>query len=45
MVGSIIPGSPPPPPEVSSILNLPESHLDYMRDENALKSGRGFAFG
>lgn len=45
MVGSVLPESPPPPPEVASILDLPESQLNYMRDENALKSGGGFAFG
>ncbi len=43
MVGSAIPGSPPPPPEVSEILGGQD--LDYMRDENALKRGGGFAFG
>ncbi len=45
MVGSILPDSPPPPEEVASILRVKNEELDYMRDENALKSGKGFAFG
>ncbi len=45
MTGSKLPGSPPPPVEVANILRVDQSELDYMRDENALKSGGGFAFG
>ncbi|SHJ48291.1 hypothetical protein [Aquimarina spongiae] len=45
MTGSKIPGSPPPPAVVAEILGVEASSLDYMRDENALGKGRGFAFG
>ncbi|MBO9202162.1 MULTISPECIES: hypothetical protein [Niastella] len=45
MLGTKIPGSPPPPDEVADILGLDAAQLDYMRDENALGDGRGFAFG
>jgi hypothetical protein len=45
MVGTKIPGSPPPPPQVASILGMSPDELDYMRDLNALGDGRGFAFG
>lgn len=47
MVGSILPGSPPPPPIVAQILGVDADKLNYMRDENAnaLESGSGFAFG
>jgi hypothetical protein len=45
MVGDKIPGSPPPPQEVADILGMQMSELDYMRDENALGGGKGFAFG
>ncbi|WP_234418193.1 hypothetical protein [Aquimarina aquimarini] len=45
MMGDRIPGSPPPPPEVARILGVQAETLDYMRDENALGEGRGFAFG
>ncbi len=45
MVGDRIPGSPPPPPEVAQILGVEAESLNYMRDENALGEGRGFAFG
>lgn len=45
MVGSILPDSPPPPPIVAGILGVDAEELNYMRDENALDSGRGFAFG
>lgn len=43
MVGHNIPGSPPPPPEVSRILG--DIDLDYMGDLNALGNGKGIAFG
>lgn len=43
MVGSTIPGSPPPPQEVSQILGGKD--LDYMKDLNAIGKGAGFAFG
>ncbi|MDA3953310.1 MAG: hypothetical protein PF485_06665 [Bacteroidales bacterium] len=43
MVGHNIPGSPPPPPEVSEILGGMD--LDYMGDLNALGNGKGIAFG
>ncbi|MEL7003625.1 MAG: hypothetical protein AAFN93_12955, partial [Bacteroidota bacterium] len=45
MVGTKIPGSPPPPDNVADILGLDASDLDYMRDLNALGNGAGFAFG
>ena len=45
MVGTSIPGSPPPPDNVADILNMDASDLDYMRDLNALGNGAGFAFG
>lgn len=45
MIGDRIPGSPPPPPEVAEILGVDIEKLDYMRDENALGEGKGFAFG
>jgi hypothetical protein len=45
MLGSRIPGSPPPPQQVADILGLELSKLDYMRDLNALGDGKGFAFG
>jgi hypothetical protein len=43
MLGKHLPGSPPPPSQVSEILG--NVNLDYMRDMNALESGTGFAFG
>jgi hypothetical protein len=45
MLGKHLPGSPPPPHQVSEILGISSSDLDYMRDLNALESGMGFAFG
>ncbi len=45
MIGDRMPGSPPPPPEVAEILGVDANELDYMRDENALGEGKGFAFG
>lgn len=43
MLGKNLPGSPPPPAQVSEILGNVD--LDYMRDMNALESGMGIAFG
>ncbi|UII26436.1 hypothetical protein LVD15_24590 [Fulvivirga maritima] len=43
MVGTKIPGSPPPPEIVSDILGGMD--LDYMADENALGLGKGLGFG
>lgn len=43
MLGKNLPGSPPPPPQVSEILGNVD--LDYMRDMNALESAMGIAFG
>lgn len=43
MLGQHLPGSPPPPSQVSEILG--NINLDYMRDLNELESGAGFAFG
>ena len=45
MAGTILPGSPPPPPVVAQILGVDAKDLDYMRDENALANGGGLAFG
>lgn len=45
MLGDKIPGSPPPPPIVAEMLGVDAESLNYMRDENALGTGRGFAFG
>ncbi|WBU89250.1 hypothetical protein [Cellulophaga omnivescoria] len=45
MLGDNIPGSPPPPAIVAEILGVDAESLNYMRDENALGDGRGFAFG
>jgi hypothetical protein len=43
MMGDNLPGSPPPPDNVSAILGGKD--LDYMRDLDALGSGKGLAFG
>lgn len=43
MIGNPIPGSPPPDQVLGKILG--DIDLDYMRDENSLESGFGFAFG
>ena len=43
VAGTKIPGSPPPPPQVSSILG--DIDLDYTKDLNALANGGGFGFG
>ncbi|MBP4137458.1 hypothetical protein [Flavobacterium geliluteum] len=45
MAGTVLPGSPPPPPVVAQILGVDAKELDYMRDENALANGGGLAFG
>lgn len=45
MVGSQIPGSPPPPVEVANILGLQLNDIDYMKNLNSLADGKGFAFG
>ena len=45
MVGTKLEDSPPPPQEVADILGVDINELDYMRDENALESGGGVAFG
>jgi len=45
MAGTVLPGSPPPPPQVASILGVDARELDYMRDENSLANGGGIAFG
>lgn len=45
MMGDYLEPSPPPPSEVANILGVDLEELDYMRDENALKGGRGIAFG
>ncbi|GCC53184.1 hypothetical protein SanaruYs_34270 [Chryseotalea sanaruensis] len=43
MAGKNVPGSPPPPSQVSEILGNVD--LDYMRNMNDLESGTGLAFG
>ncbi|WP_369049312.1 hypothetical protein [Tenacibaculum sp. UWU-22] len=45
MTGSQLPSSPPPPPIVAEILGVDANKLNYMRNENALSNGGGFAFG
>ncbi|MGO4773747.1 hypothetical protein ACEN2I_19000 [Flavobacterium sp. W22_SRS_FK3] len=45
MLGDDIPGSPPPPAIVAQILGVNTESLNYMRDENSVASGKGFAFG
>lgn len=45
MAGTLLPGSPPPPPEIANILGLDAEALNYMRDENSLANGGGIAFG
>lgn len=45
MLGDDIPGSPPPPAIVAQLLRVDVAKLDYMRDENSIASGKGFAFG
>ncbi|MFN3403212.1 MAG: hypothetical protein ACK40G_03895 [Cytophagaceae bacterium] len=43
MVGTTIPGMPPPPANVSEVLGGID--LNFMRDENSLNRGNGFCFG
>lgn len=45
MMGDDLPASPPPPAIVADLLGLKLEQLDYMRDENSLSGGKGFAFG
>jgi hypothetical protein len=45
MAGTQLPGSPPPPAIVAELLGVDASELNYMRDENSLANGGGFAFG
>lgn len=45
MSGDNIPGSPPPPDIVANLLGVDASKLDYTRDLNSLKAGKGLAFG
>ncbi|UTN06333.1 hypothetical protein L0669_10590 [Flavobacterium bizetiae] len=45
MLGDDIPASPPPPSIVAQLLGVDASKLDYMRNENAIAGGKGFAFG
>jgi hypothetical protein len=45
MAGTLLPGSPQPPPEIANILGLDAEALNYMRDENSLANGGGIAFG
>lgn len=45
MMGDDIPASPPPPAVVAQILGVTAEQLDYMRNENSLRNGKGFAFG
>jgi hypothetical protein len=45
MMGDDIPASPPPPDIVAQLLGVDVATLDYMRDENSVASGKGFAFG
>ncbi|MFV8363636.1 hypothetical protein ACNQGO_09620 [Flavobacterium sp. ZT3P35] len=45
MMGDDLPASPPPPAIVADLLGLKLEQLDYMRNENSLSGGKGFAFG
>ena len=45
MLGSQIPGSPPPPQAVADILGVEMQKLDYMRNLNEIGAGKGIAFG
>lgn len=44
-MGSVLPPSPPPPARVAQIIGASVDELDYMRDENKIKTGGGVAFG
>ncbi|MEO7976509.1 hypothetical protein [Flavobacterium sp.] len=45
MLGDDIPASPPPPAIVAQLLGVDAAKLDYMRNENLVAGGKGFAFG
>ncbi|MEO8238790.1 MAG: hypothetical protein ABI576_11830 [Flavobacterium sp.] len=45
MMGDDIPASPPPPAIVAQLLGVDVAKLDYMRNENMVAGGKGFAFG
>ncbi|MDR7212139.1 hypothetical protein [Flavobacterium piscis] len=45
MLGDDIPASPPPPSIVAQLLGVDVAKLDYMRNENMVAGGKGFAFG
>lgn len=45
MTGYHLPPAPPPPPIVAQILGVSADELNYMRNENELQAGKGFAFG
>lgn len=45
MAGTKLPASPSPPSHIAQILGREVEELNYMRDENALANGGGFAFG
>jgi hypothetical protein len=45
MLGDEMPEAPAPPKEVTDILNERGESVHYMRDLNALKAGKGIAFG
>lgn len=45
MTGSVLKGFPSPPKEVSELLREKHEEINFMRNENLLSSGKGFAFG
>lgn len=45
MLGSKIPGSPPPPQEVANVLGVDLQSLNYMSSLNSGGTGKGIAFG
>jgi hypothetical protein len=45
MMGDNLPGSPPPPDDVTRILGRNGDSYHYMQDLNSLVSGKGLAFG
>lgn len=45
MTGSELADAPAPPQQVADILGMELRQLDYMREMNTLKEGKGFAFG